>query len=97
MYAQSGSSSSRGDSLQDHLQRESLEQYLTSRIQGVGPNRAMQLVELHGLKIVQHLDAPTEPALKALTQIRGVGRKTAEKMLRSWTQNARRGDFIWVC
>ncbi len=89
--AQAGSSSSRGDSLQDHLQRESLERYLTSRIQGVGPNRAKQLVELHGVGIVQQLDGDAEAAIKALVQIRGVGRKTAEQMLRSWGQNAKKG------
>ena len=90
--AQAGSSSSsRGDSLQDHLQRESLERYLTSRIQGVGPNRAKQLVELHGVGILQQLDGDAEAAIKALVQIRGVGRKTAEQMLRSWGQNAKKG------
>ena len=91
------SSSTNGDSLQDHLQRESLERYLTSRIQGVGPNRAKQLVGLHGVGIVQQLNGDAEAALKALTQIRGVGRKTAEQMLRSWAQNAKRGGSSGSC
>ncbi len=94
---QAGNSSSKGDSLQDHLQRESLERYLTSRIQGVGPNRAKQLVELHGVAIVQQLDGDAEAALKALAQIRGVGRKTAEQMLRSWAQNSKKGGQLTSC
>ena len=88
------SSSSKGDSLQDHLQRESLERYLTTSIQGVGPNRAKQLVEMHGVDILQLLDGNAEAALQALTQIRGVGRKTAEQMLRSWAQKSKRGGFL---
>lgn len=97
LSVQAGSSSSSGASLQDHLQRESLERYLTGRIQGVGPNRAKQLVSLHGVGIVQQLDGDAEAALKALTQIHGVGRKTAEQMLRSWAQNARRGGSSGSC
>ena len=88
---QAGSSGTAGDSLQDHLQRESLERYLTSRIQGVGPGRAKQLVEAHGPGILQQLDGKPEAALGALARIRGVGRKTAEQMLRSWAHNSRRG------
>ena len=94
LAVQGGGSSSRGDSLQDHLQRESLERYLTSRIQGVGPGRAKQLVEAHGVAILQQLDGEPEAALRALAQIRGVGRKTAEQMLRSWAHNSRRGGCL---
>ena len=97
LSVQVGSGSISGDSLQDHLQRESLERYLTSRIQGVGPKRAKQLVGLHGAGIVQQLDGDAEAALKALTQIRGVGCKTAEQMLRSWAQNAIRGGSSGSC
>ena len=89
-----GSGSSKGDSLQDHLQRESLERYLTSRIQGVGPGRAKQLLELHGVAIVQQLDGDAEAAIKALVQIRGVGRKTAEQMLSSWARNSKKGGSL---
>ena len=93
-YSQEGASG-RGGSLKDHVQRESLERYLTSRIQGVGPGRAAQLVEAHGIDILRHLDSvDAELAIKKLSAISGVGRKTAEQMLRSWTLNPKRGMLL---
>ena len=93
-YSQVGASG-QGSSLKDHVQRESLERYLTSRIQGVGPNRAVQLVEAHGVDILRHLDSgDAELAIKKLSAISGVGRKTAEQMLRSWTLNPKRGMLL---
>ena len=96
-YFQEGASG-RGGSLKDHVQRESLERYLTSRIQGVGPGRAAQLVEAHGVDILRHLDSmDAELAIKKLSAISGVGRKTAEQMLRSWTLNPKRGMLLCSC
>jgi ribosomal protein S13 len=77
------------------VQRESLERYLTTRIKGVGPSRAAQLVEAHGVDILRHLDSSNaELAIKKLSAISGVGRKTAEQMLRSWTLNTKRGVLL---
>ncbi len=52
---------------------------------------------MHGVDILQLLDGNAEAALQALTQIRGVGRKTAEQMLRSWAQKSKRGGFLGTC
>lgn len=44
----------------------------------------------YGADILDHLNGDSEAATKILLEIPGVGRKTAEKMLRSWAHNPNR-------
>ena len=73
--------------MKDHAVRKSLEMYITSRIQGVGPNRAAQLVGKHGVAVLDILNGSSGDSMRMLTDIPGIGTKTAEKMLRSWVLN----------
>ena len=91
---QASSSGGTGESQQDQAVRKSLELYITSRIQGVGPNRAAQLVGKHGAAVPDILNGTSGDSMRMLTDIPGIGTKTAEKMLRSWELNVKRSAYL---
>ena len=71
-----------------------MELYITSRIQGVGPNRAAQLVGKHGMAVLNILNGNPGDSMRMLTGIPGIGSKTAEKMLRSWELNLKKSAYM---
>ena len=91
---QASSSGETGESQQDQAVRKSLELYITSRIQGVGPNRAAQLVGKHGAAVLDILNGNSGDSMRMLTSIPGIGTKTAEKMMRSWVLNQKRSAYL---
>ena len=64
------------------------------RIQGVGPNRAAQLVGKHGAAVLDILNGNSGDSMRMLTAIPGIGTKTAEKMMRSWVLNQKKSAYL---
>ena len=91
---QARSSVGTGECQKDHAVQKSLEMYITSRIQGVGPNRAAQLVGKHGAAVLDILNGNPGDSMRMLTGIPGVGTKTAEKILRSWELNLKKSAVL---
>ena len=91
---QASSSGGIRESQQDQAVQKSLERYIMSRIQGVGPNRAANLVGKHGAAVLDILNGNPGDCMRMLTAIPGIGTKTAEKMLRSWVLNLKKSAYL---
>ena len=91
---QASSSRGTGQSQQDQAVQKSLEMYIMSRIQGVGPNRAAHLVGKHGTTILDILNSNPGDSMRMLTNVTGIGTKTAEKMMRSWVLNQKKSAYL---
>ena len=77
-----------------HVSAAGIEKFLSSgAIEGVGPSMARRLVESFGmntLEIIEH-----DPA--RLTSVKGIGKKTAEKLHASYMKNAELRDImLWL-
>ena len=73
----------------------SLRNYLSSRIQGVGPKRAQQLVDQFGSAVLEALDG--QEAVQQLQSVPGLPAHVAKEIKSNWDANPRRSESLQNC